>query len=130
MKTKIFETIKGFRWLQWAVVISFIFVLSFTGVHAYRVVHRASYWRHHRDEPIRGWMTVSYVAHSYQVPPHILYQALGLQNKPTDKRPLYQIAKSQNRSMQQIREILADTIEHAKRPDQQPPSPPNNGARL
>ena len=129
MKTKILETIKGFRWLQWTVVIAFIFVLSFTGVHAYRVVHRASYWKHHRDEPIRGWMTVSYVAHSNQVPPHVLYQALGLQNKPPDRRPLYQIAKSQNRTMQQIREILTDAIAHAK-PEQPSPPPPNNGVRL
>jgi|SRR5581483_11173487 len=124
---KVLETLKRFRWPQWAVVFAFVFVLGFTTIHAYRVIHRASYWRHHRDEPIRGWMTVGYVAHSYHVQPRVLYQALGLQNHPPDRRPLYQIAKSQNRSMEQVRTILIDAIANA-RPANQPP-PPDNGAR-
>ena len=68
-----------------------------------RAVRPAIYWHYHQDEPIRGWMNVGYVAHSYHVPPHVLYRALGLPHKPPDKRPLREIAKAQNRSMDEIR---------------------------
>lgn len=104
----------------------FLFVLGFTGFHAIRTIREAIYWHNHQDEPIRGWMNVGYIAHSYSVPPHILYQALGLPHKPPDKRPLLQIAKSQHRSMDQIRALLHDAIIHA-RPPNPPPPPPDEG---
>ena len=73
-------------------------------------------------------MTVGYVAHSYRVPRHILYQALGLPYNPPDKRPLRVIAKSQNRSMDQIRAILQDEIAHARPPYPPPPTRDEGGA--
>ncbi len=97
----------------------FLLALGFTGLHAVRTIRDAIYWQYHQDEPIHGWMTAGYVAHSYHVPPHILYQALGLPHKPPDKRPLREIAKSQNRSMDETRTILQDVITHAR-----PPYPP------
>jgi len=117
------ERLKGFGWRQWLVLVAFLLVLGFTGLHAFRAVRGAVYWRYHRDEPIRGWMTVGYVAHSYQVPPHVLYLALGLPHKRPDKRPLREIAKAQNRSMDEIRAVLQDAIIHA-RPPYPAPSPP------
>ena len=127
MREKFFQTLRGFTWRQWLVVAAFVLVLGFTGLHAFRTVSNVVYWRYHQDEPIRGWMSVRYVAHSYHVPPHILYQALGLPpTKRRDKRPLRDIAKAQNRSMDEIRAILLDAIKHA-RPPFPPPPPPNDG---
>jgi hypothetical protein len=117
------ERVKRLNWQQWLLLAAFLFVVGFTAVHAFRFVRSTVYWHHHRDEAIRGWMTVGYVAHSYHVPPHILYQALGLANKPPDKRPLREIAKAQNRSIEEIRAVLQDAIVHA-RPPYPPPSPP------
>ncbi|HXI94203.1 MAG TPA: hypothetical protein VNO24_29870, partial [Blastocatellia bacterium] len=57
----------------------------------------------------------------------ILYQALGLPYNPPDKRPLREIAKSQNRSIDQIRGILQEAITHA-RPPYPPAPPPDEGA--
>lgn len=122
MKQKILATIRKFRWPQWAILAAFLVVLCFTGLHIVRTAQDASYWRHHRDEPIRGWMSIGYVAHSYRVPPHVLHQALGLPPKP-DKRPLRKIAKAQNRTMDEVRAILKDAIIHA-RPPYPPPPPP------
>jgi hypothetical protein len=125
MRSKIISRVKAFRWQQWLVLAVFLLTAGFT---AYKAVHMARdviYWRAHRDEPIRGWMNVGYIAHSYRVPPHVLYLALGLPHKPPDKRPLREIAEVQHRSMDEIRAILQNTIIHA-RPPYPPPPPPSD----
>ena len=123
MEQRIFTTLKTFSWQQWLVAAAFLAVLAFTGFYAYRVARGAIYWNYHADEPIRGWMNVGYVAHSYHVPPHVLYGALGLPNKPPDKRPLREIAGAQGRSMDDTIAILTDAVVHA-RPPFPPPTPP------
>jgi hypothetical protein len=124
MRSKIISTLKAFRWHQWLVVAVFLLVAGFTAFKAVHMTRAVIYWQAHRDEPIRGWMNVGYVAHSYRVPPHVLYLALGLPQKPLDKRPLREIAKVQHRSMDEIRAILQDAIIHA-RPPYPPPPPPD-----
>ena len=123
----IVHTLKGFNWRQWLVLAAFLFIIGFTGLHAFRFVRDAVYWSYHRDEEIRGWMPVGYVAHSYRVPPHVLYQALGLPHKPPDKRPLREIARAQNRSMDEVKAVLQDAIVHARPPYPPPPPPPDKG---
>jgi hypothetical protein len=120
------QKLSGFGWQQWLVLIAFVLVLAFTGLYAARTIREARYWRNHRDEPIRGWMTIGYVAHSYHVPPYILAQALGLPHRPPDRRPLREIAREQNRSMDEVQAILQDAITHA-RPPYPPPPPPDAG---
>src|SRR6185369_4345125 len=122
LRQRILQQLKTFNWRQRLVAAAFLFVLGFTGFYVYRVVRDAIYWQYHEDEPIQGWMTVDYVAHSYHVPPHILYKSLGLPHKPPNKNPLFEIANTQNRSMDEIKAILQDTIIHARPP--YPPSPP------
>jgi hypothetical protein len=112
-------------WQQWLVMLAFFVVITITTLFAARTVRQALYWHNHRDEPIHGWMTVGYVAHSYHVPPHVLYKALGLPHKPPDKRPLREIAGAQNRSMDVISVVLMDAITHA-RPPYPPPPPPDD----
>ena len=124
---RIVQTLKGFNWRQWLVLAAFLFIIGFTGLHAFRFVRDAVYWSYHRDEEIRGWMPVGYVAHSYRVPPHVLYQALGLPHKPPDKRPLREIARAQNRSMDEVKAVLQDAIVHARPPYPPPPPPPDKG---
>ena len=67
---------------------------------------------------------VGHVAHSYRVPAAVLYLALGLPEKPPDKRPLREIAKMQHRSMDEIRAILLEPVVHARTPYSAPQSPP------
>ena len=126
MGLRLLSTVKGLRWQQWLVVILFLLVAGFTAYRAVHTVRRVVYWRAHRDEPIRGWMTVGFVAHSYRVPSHVLYEALGLTDKPRDKRPLREIAKTQHRSMDEVRAILQDAITHARQ-QSPPPTPPDHG---
>lgn len=111
---------------QWAVVLAFVLVVCGTVFFAVRAIRPAIYWHYHQDEEINGWMNVDYVAHSYHVPPHVLYLALGLPHRPPDKRPLRDIAKAQNRSMDEIKAILLDAIVHSRPPYPPPPPPPKD----
>jgi hypothetical protein len=90
-----------------------------------RTVRRAIYWHYHQDEPIRPWMSLGYIAHSYSVPPWVLHQALGLPLKP-DRRPIREIAREQNRSVDEVIAILQDAIVHSRPPYPHPPDAPLN----
>ena len=94
-------------------------VVLLTGVFAVRTVRRAIYWRAHRDEVIRPWMTLPYVAHSYRVPPRVLYEALKIDHPPHDRRPIKKIAADQHKSVDEIITTLHQAIAQAR---QQPPS--------
>jgi hypothetical protein len=113
-------------WRQWLVVLAFVLVVSFTGIFAVRTVRRAIYWHYHQDEPIRPWMSLGYIAHSYSVPPWVLHQALGLPPKPgrPDRRPIRDIAREQNRSVDEVIAILQDAIVHSRPPYPRPPDAP------
>src|SRR6266436_5960613 len=95
---------------KWIVVAALVLVVFVTGLFAVRTVRRAIYWRAHRDEVLRPWMSIPYVAHSYRVPPHVLYQALGIPPQAHDRRPLKQIAREQNRSVDEVTSVVRDAI--------------------
>jgi hypothetical protein len=123
---------KKIGWKQILLGLAFAASLAVAGIFVYRTVRPIIYWRLHRDEPIQGWMTVGYVAHSYHVPPHVLYQALGLPLRPRDRRPLREIAKEQGKTMDQMRAVLMNAIVHARPPypEPSPPPPPPPDAEL
>jgi len=110
MKSKIIGTVRTFRWQQWLVVAMFLLIAGFTAFKAVYMAREVTYLRTHRDEAIRGWMSVGYVAHSYRVPPDVLYLALSLPHDQPDKRPLSKIARMQHRSMDEIRAVLQNAI--------------------
>src|SRR6266481_9871326 len=95
---------------QWFAVAVLALVLLITSLFAVRTVRRAVYWRLHRDEAIRPWMSVPYVAHSYRVPPQVLYEALGLPHPPHDRRPIKEIAEEQSRSVDEVIATLQSAI--------------------
>ena len=110
-------------WQQWVVLGLFLVALVVAGLFGVRAIQRATYWRTHRDVPIRGWMTVPYVAHSYRVPPPVLYDALGIKPvPPPDRRPLRQIAREQNRK---VEELISDLQEAIARERAAHPPPPH-----
>lgn len=110
MINKALKKLKGFSRRQWLILIAFVLVLAFTGFQVFRTVERASYWRQHRDEPIAGWMRIGYVANSYHVPPQVLQEAIGLPPNVPDRRPLTEIAKSQNRPFEPLKAELEKAI--------------------
>lgn len=49
------------------------------------------------SQPVRGWMSVPFIAHTHHVPADVLYHAIGEQPRPKDHRPLFRIAREQKR---------------------------------
>jgi membrane protein DedA with SNARE-associated domain len=116
MSSKIIGTVRRFRWQQWLVVAMFLLVAGFTAFKAVNMAREVIYLRTHHDEAIRGWMSVGYVAHSYRVPPDVLYGALNIPHDQPDNRPLRKIAHMQHRSMDEIRAVLQNAIIIARPP--------------
>lgn len=108
-------------------LLSFLLVLIVTGLFAARAIRRAAYWREHRDEPIRTWMSVHYVSRSYRVPPPNLYQAIGAVPIPRDRRPLREIAREQNRSVDILISELQQAIIDFRKSNPPPSGPPPTG---
>ena len=111
---------------QWLAILVLALVLLITGLFAVRTVRRAVYWRLHRDEVIRPWMSLPYIAHSYRVPPHVLYEALGIEPRLHDRKPIKEIAREQNISVEQLITTLQGAIARERAPipsASQSPSP-------
>ena len=104
------------------VVAAFILAVATTGLFAFRVVRQARHLHPRMDEPIRPWMSVYYIAHSYRVPPYVLFQAIHMPPRPHDRRPIKEIAREQGRPVNALIAELQNAIIHA-RPPYPPPSP-------
>jgi len=115
---------KKLAWHQWLLIGLFLVALFAAGFFGFRAVRRAIYWNAHRDVVIKPWMSVPYVAHSYHVPPRVLFEAIGLEPTPHDKRPLRIIAHEQNRSVETLISELNEAINRFRQ-SQRPPPPPN-----
>ena len=110
-------------WKKWLLVLAFVGSAVLTIVFAFRAVHRRPYPT--RDEPIRPWMTITYVAHSYHVPPRVLYDALGIQHKPHDRLTVARVAREQKRPVHAVISDLMEAIDRARpaNPTASPPEP-------
>src|SRR5437660_12918498 len=102
--------IKQLNRKQWIAIAALILVVMVTGLFAVRTFRRAIYWRMHRAAVIRPWMSLPYVAHSYRVPPHVLYDAQEVEHPPHDRRPVQQLAKEQNRPVNDLIKALSHAI--------------------
>ena len=122
--TRVRSVLASFGWAQWLLAAVFVVALIAAGMFAMRTVRYTLYWSQHRNEPIERWMTVHYVAHSYDVPADVLFEALGLPAPSSplrrDRRPLSAIAAAQGQSFDQVRTTLEQAI--ARERGQSPPS--------
>ncbi len=127
MLTRVRRNVRRFGWGQWLLTGVFVLALVITGLFAVRATQRAIYWRLHQDEPIERWMTVNYVARSYNVPPWVLWQSLGLEEPPPtprrDRRPLSEVAAGRGIPFEQLKATFLKAITDV-RPPNPPPGPP------
>ncbi|MBB6469770.1 hypothetical protein HNQ96_005664 [Aminobacter lissarensis] len=97
---------------------AFVTALVASGFFAVRLTVNTIYWSSHRDEPIEPWMTVGYVAHSYNLEPKALFGALDLPIGVSDRRTLGDIASAKGVSF----EVLKSTVEASIRRSRQQPN--------
>ena len=111
------------NWQQWLFILGFVVSLVIVVVFALQAFRPAP--RRRADEPIRSWMTIPYVSHSYHIPEYVLYQALDLPRVPRDRRPLTAIARLQKRTVASVITALQDAIKLSRPPYPTPlPFPP------
>lgn len=95
------------RWLT----ISFLLTLTLALFFIIRAGVFFVYWQNHTDEPIEGWMTIRYVAHSYRVDPKLVHDAAGLLETGPDRRPLIRIARDENLPLNTLATSIIEAIE-------------------
>ncbi|MRX31752.1 hypothetical protein IG197_27000 [Aminobacter sp. SR38] len=89
---------------------AFVTALVASGFFAIRLTVHAVYWSSHRDEPIEPWMTVGYVAHSYNLEPKALFSALDLPTGVSDRRTLGDIASAKGVSFEALKSTIEASI--------------------
>lgn len=109
---------------QLVLLLAFMLSVALAVVFTLRSMRSARQLR--RDEPIQPWMNVAYIAHSYHVPPDVLYRAIGLPTTPRDRRPIAAIARAQHRPLDELIAALQNAIMRAHTPYLPPrPLPPS-----
>ncbi len=75
--------------------LAFVMACVVTAFFAGRLLVQTVYWSAHQDLPVRPWMTVGYIARSWDLDPREIEAAAGLP-APTERgspEPLVEIAK-------------------------------------
>jgi hypothetical protein len=95
-------------------VLGLAFLLAITGtfVFAYRAGRQARQIRA-ANEPIRAWMSIPFIAHTRHVPAPLLFQAIGLQPEPHDRRSIGHIAHELKRPVPDLMAQLQRAVDAA-----------------
>jgi len=95
-------------------LLGFIGSLAIIGVFSARAIGYAPHPT--VDDPIRPWMSLPYIAHSYKVPAYVLYDAIGLAHTPHDRRPIMRIAREIDMPVAVLIGKLQEAIIHSRPP--------------
>lgn len=100
----------GLMWRRHRLLtVAFLAAAGITLLLAVRTTAFYVYWANHRAVPVEPWMTVGYVARSWEVSPTALREALGLPLQVRDRRSIAQIARDKGVPV----EVLVAEIETA-----------------
>ena len=91
-------------------VLGFLAALILTTILFVRLIADVVYWPQHQNEEISGWMTVGYVAHSYDVDKDGLIEAFGIETDIRRHLTLKAIADAQNMTFAKLRNALLKAI--------------------
>src|SRR5690625_1091811 len=100
---------------NWLLLVLFLATATASSFFAGLSYERARQLSLDQDEPITGWMSLSYVAHAYQVPSDILHRALDLEPLPPDRRTLADIAAERRLPFDAVRLRLEHAIAQSRR---------------
>ncbi|MBE1202821.1 hypothetical protein [Aminobacter carboxidus] len=93
---------------------AFVTALVASGFFAIRLTVHTIYWSSHREEPIEPWMTVGYVAHSYNLEPKALFSALNLPIGVSDRRTLGDMASAKGVSFETLKFTIEASIRRSR----------------
>jgi hypothetical protein len=85
--------------------LSFCLAIAATFFFGYRAGRTARHIRL-QNEPIKSWMSVPFIAHTYHVKEDLLFEAIRVSPNPRDHRPVRDIARAEKLpSAELIREL-------------------------
>lgn len=92
-------------------VASFVLAMGLTLFFAARLLRQTLYWSDpaHHQEQVQGWMTLGYIAKSWQLPAPLIEAALGL-SASQRPQPLTQIASERGLSQAQMIAEVAQAV--------------------
>ena len=101
-----------------ALVLGFCLAIGFTFFFGYRAGRTARHV-HFQNEPIRPWMSVPFVAHTYHTSPELLFQAIGVPPDSRDRRSIREIAREGKLPVAELIRNLENAVANASRPGSQ-----------
>ena len=100
--------------------VAFLVAITGTFVFAYRAGRHARQIRS-ANEPIRAWMSIPFIAHTRHVPAPLLFQAIGVQPEPHDRRSIRHLAHDLKRPVPDLMAQLQRAVDAASHtPGNQP----------
>jgi hypothetical protein len=98
---------------QRGLAIGFLVAVAVTLFFLVRTVTFAIYWADpaRQDQGIEGWMPLRYVARSWDVPPEVLGEALGLAPQPGARLTVEAAARAEGRDVEAVAADLRAAIE-------------------
>lgn len=94
-------------------LLAFLFASALALVFAVRFTLFVLYWNapEHRDQPIENWMTIGYIARSYDLPRESLADALGVAPPGAGRRPtVEQLARDRGMTPEEFRSEIERAI--------------------
>src|ERR1041385_1790965 len=82
-------------------MLAFILALAIVFVFGFRAGRQARALRW-ANSPVRPWMSVPFIAHTHHVPTEKLFEAIGGQPHPHDRRALRRIAREEKRPVDDL----------------------------
>lgn len=99
-------------------VLAFVAAIALTVGLGSRMIYTTVYWSQHRDAALAPWMTLGFVARSWDLDRAALADALGLDPEQRARLTLEQIAARTGRSPPEVIAILEAEIEAARRAEE------------
>jgi hypothetical protein len=99
---------RAHRWL----LLGFVAAVALALFFGVRAAIFTVYWSGHQDEAIAGWMTPRYIAHSWEVPPQVIGEALGLAPDGDARRmTIDEVARARDLPVEDVAATVTAAIE-------------------
>ncbi len=88
---------------------AFFLAATLTVLFTIRTIVFTIYWANpaHHDQPLEPWMTLRYVARSWDLPPDLLAQTLELDPAPRQRLSLREIAAQKGMTLEELTRRIA-----------------------
>ncbi len=104
-------------WREHRVVfLGFVAAAILTLFFTFKTIGGLIYWSQHREAPLEPWMSIGYIAHSYNIPPHELADQMHLTRDEAKHKPIGEIAEDAGMEFDRLKTEILSIIETTRAP--------------